>query len=134
MSDKIKAFLHRLLTVDDHTAEYEYEDIKGHRFAAALAALPFLFWLPLARHDRARFVLFHANNGAVLLAASGAAMALSFILRLLPFGWLFSFINWAFLAVLAVFSSLDALSGGARELLILGKLKLKLVKFPDTDK
>lgn len=128
MSDKIKAFFKKLLTVDDHTEEFSYEDIKGHRLAAALAALPFLFWLPLARHDRAEFVLFHANNGAVLLAASGAAMVLSFILKLLPLGWLFSFFNWAFLAVLAVFSSLDALSGGARELLILGKLKLKLIK------
>ncbi len=127
MKEKLKLFFRKLTEVTDKTAEFSYDEIKGHRFSAALAALPFFFWLPLARNDNSKFVLFHANNGAILLLASAASLILTYIFGFIPLGWLLSLCIWAFLAVQAVFSSLDALSGGARDLMLLGKLRLDLI-------
>ena len=121
---KIAAFFRRLAAVEEHTGEFSDAEIKRGRLLASLAVLPFLFWLPLATHSTSRFVRFHANNGALLLAASGGALILSLLLSLISFGWLFSFAMWALLAVLSVFYSIDALSGCARELPLIGKFVL----------
>ena len=125
---KIKSNLARLTAVADHTGEFDEKDIKQGRLMAMTAALPVLFWLPLVRRSRSRFVRFHANNGLVLLIACAAASVLTLLLRLVPAGWLIIFPMWGFLAVESVFSSIDALCGNARELHLLGRLKLKLIK------
>ncbi len=120
--------LGRLFEVSDLTDEFAPDDIKRGRLMAMAAALPVLFWLPLARKSKSAFVKFHANNGLLLCIACIAASILSLLLRLTPAGWLIILPMWGFLAVESVFSSIDALCGNARELHLLGKLRLSLIK------
>lgn len=109
----------------DLTEQFGEGDKKKWRLMAALCAIPFLFWLPLAKKNRSPFVLFHASNGLALLLGCGIALLVTLITGFLPIGWLISLPIWGFLAVESVFSSIEALSGSARELYLLFPLRPK---------
>jgi len=126
--NKIGKKISELLKTTDLTSNFTADDIKKGRFEAMAAALPILFWVPLARRTKSPFVLFHANNGLILFIFCCIAVILSVILSFVPGGWIISFPLWGFLAVESVFTSIEALSGNARDLCILGKLRLRLIK------
>jgi len=127
-SGNIKHKLKSLFEVKDLTEEFDCNDIRRNRGMAMLSALPITFWIPVVRHSTSPFVLFHANNGLLLLISYVAASVAALICRFIPFGWIISFPLWGFLAVETVFSSLEALSGNARQLRLIGKLGLKLIR------
>ncbi len=124
-TNAIKKKIRYLTHPAELSAGFSSEDKRQHRLLAAASALPVLFWLPIRRRCRSPFVLFHASNGLVLLLGCGAALLISLITGFFSFGWLIVLPLWGFLSVASVFSSIEALSGCARELPLLFPLRKK---------
>jgi uncharacterized membrane protein len=110
---------------------FDPEDIEKNKTIAGLAY--FIFFLPLVACPDSRFGKFHANQALVLLlfcfGASIAIMILSVVLGFIPFvGWAIVGILWLAFCLLAmvlvVIGLLNGLNGNAKELPVIGQLRL----------
>ena len=123
-----KTFDDMASTVSDTTDEFSKEDIEKNKMMAGFAY--FLFFLPLIACPESKFARFHANQALVWLLAIIAANIAFGIINLATFfalsgifwiiGKLFSlamFIIW-------VFGLVNGFSGYAKELPVIGKMKL----------
>lgn len=112
----------------DSTAQYDPEDIKQNRIIALLSYLSWLVLVPIFGAKESKFARFHANQGLVL--AIGGTLVM-FVLGLLKgmklIGWIFSIAS-ALVAllcfVLAIIGIINALNGKAKELPLIGGIKL----------
>ena len=95
---------------DDHTAEYDREDIEKNKALCAVAYFPVLFFVPLIACPSSRVGKFHANQGLTLLILSVGISVISSVLggfALIPgIGILFSILMW----LLSVGGSLGTLA------------------------
>lgn len=112
-------------------AGYTAEDIEKNKVMAALAYL--LFFLPLVACPDSKFGRFHANQGLLVLIASvggGIVIAiLSAILtliswRLIIIGSLLYTVFYIAIAVLVVLGIINAVNGKAKELPLIGHIKI----------
>lgn len=117
---------------DDLTAQFDGADISGNKAAAAISYLGLLVLIPLFAAKGSKFAKFHANQGLALLAVGVAyniAARISAVL-LLNISWgLYPTVRFLRLLglifpVLAVMGICNAVNGKARELPIIGKMRL----------
>ncbi len=129
--------LTKLNDTADSTAQFDPKDIEQNRVMAMLAYLGLLVFVPLFAAKESKFARFHAAQGLTLLltgmiwACVHYVIMLVFGLVLLPGAWrIHSMIGsllglvWLVFAVLAIVGIVNALSGKAKELPVIGKYKL----------
>jgi len=121
------------LNTPDTTASYDPRDIEQNKMMAIFAYIWLLFLVPLLAAPNSRFARFHANQGLVLFIFEAGASIVLIIL-----GILFAFISPAlsFLSTilwllvwlpslgLIVLGIINASGGKAKELPVIGKIKL----------
>ena len=117
---------------DDLTAHFDGADIAGNKTAAAFSYLGLLVLVSLLAAKNSKFAKFHANQGLALLAvgvayniAAGisAALLLNISWVLYPTVRFLQLLGLVF-PVLAVIGICNAVNGKARELPIIGKMRL----------
>ena len=116
----------------DTTAEYDAQDIANNKVMAVLAYLGILVLIPIFAAKQSKFARYHANQGLVLLIASilyGIAYSiLSSII--LAISWRLYFIVSIIglvsivITILAIIGIINAATGKAKELPLIGKFKI----------
>lgn len=117
---------------EDLTAQFEPADISGNRLKAACSYLGVFVLVPLLMAKKSWFARFHANQGLALLVAGliynlmvgiltvltlGVSLGLYPVLRVVHFLGLF-------FPVFTVIGIWNAASGKAKELPVIGKIRL----------
>ncbi len=101
----------------DSTSSFRSEDAAEHKGLAALSYIGLLVLIPLFNKD-SPYVRYHVNQGLVLLVCEFAVWVLGKIFSFLgTVGGILAFI-------LAVIGVINALSGRAKELPVIGKVRL----------
>ncbi len=101
----------------DSTSSFRSEDAAEHKGLAALSYIGLLVLIPLFNKD-SPYVRYHVNQGLVLLVCEFAVWILGKIFSFLgTVGGILAFI-------LAVIGVINALSGRAKELPVIGKVRL----------
>ena len=116
----------------DTTAEYDANDIAQNKAMGILAYFGPLCFIPMFAAKGSKFARFHANQGLVLLIACVAWSIASSIVNaiILAISWRLYFITTIIslisivFAVLAVIGIINAANGKAKELPVLGKIKI----------
>lgn len=117
---------------DDMTEQFDAVDIAGNKVAAAFSYLGVLVLVPLLTAKGSGFAKFHANQGLALLVAEVAYNIAAGIFAAVLFGvsWrLYPILRAARLLsiafpVFAVMGICNAAGGKARELPVIGKMRL----------
>ena len=116
-------------TADD-TASYEKTDIDNNKVMAVLSYLGILFLIPLLAAKNSKYAQFHCNQGLVLFIFSAAASVLISIFKALhiliifwPIILVLSLVNILFF-VLMIIGIVNAAQGKAKELPIIGKVRI----------
>lgn len=116
----------------DTTAEYAAADIQQNKAMAILAYLGILVLIPLFAAKESKFARYHTNQGLVLAIAEIAyaivlriltAILLAISWRLLFLTSILGILSLLFVA-LAIIGIVNAANGRAKELPIIGKIKL----------
>ena len=116
----------------DNTAQFDAQDIQNNKAMAILAYFGPLVLIPLLAAKGSRFARYHTNQGLVLLIGWIAYSLVYGILRsiILAISWRLYFlvsiiglVGLVFL-VLAVIGIINAANGRAKELPVIGKIKL----------
>lgn len=111
----------RFFSVPDTTADYTPAQIAEGKALAVLSYLMFLVIIPLLAGKDKPFVRYHVNQGILLLAAAGVVH----VIQYLPFvGSLFYALGILCVLALAVVGIVNAASGRARELPIIGQFTI----------
>lgn len=117
----------KLNDTPDTTAEFDQNDIAQNKAMAILAYLGILVLIPLFAAKNSKFARYHANQGLVLflteLACSVISGILSRLIPLLVIRLIFSLVNIALL-VWVILGIVNAANGKAKELPIIGKLRI----------
>ncbi|MEG2457638.1 MAG: zinc-ribbon domain-containing protein [Bacilli bacterium] len=141
--DTVNGVVEGLSNTNDLTHEYKSEDIISNKVFAILSYFGILVLVPILGAKESPFAKFHANQGLVLLIGWVGYLILYFILHLIKFTktqyifgaaysvpytpWFISFICLIISIPLFVFCIMGivyASQGKAKELPIIGKLKL----------
>lgn len=115
LSEKFKQFNNTA----DTTAEFTAEDIEKNKVMALLAYIIFL--IPLLAAKDSKFARFHTNQGIILVI--GAVIA-SIIAAIPIIGWIIAPILSVIITVLAIIGIINAAGGKAKELPLVGKIKI----------
>ncbi len=116
----------------DTTADFDANDIAQNKAMGILAYFGPLVLIPMFATKGSKFARFHSNQGLVLLIACIAYSIVSAILNaiILAISWrlyflttIISFISIVF-AILAIIGIVNAANGKAKELPIIGKIKI----------
>lgn len=116
----------------DTTGAYTAAEIQGGKGMSILAYLGFLVFIPMFAEKENRFVRYHSNQGLVLFIAEAVYMVAYMILSaiLLAISWRLYFLtsiigllSIVFL-VLAIMGIVNASGGKAKELPVIGKMKI----------
>ena len=132
------ADLNKITNTADTTAEFDQSDIQQNKIMAILSyicvcSIP-LFLIPLLAAKNSKFARFHTNQGLVLwianIAVSIVMGIISFIIGLLGVELLSGLVSLIsglisiFFLVLMILGIVNAATGKAKELPIIGKIKL----------
>lgn len=124
LNDKINNFNN----TDDFTNDYDSRDINENKVIAMFSYLSLLVLIPIFGAKESGYARFHANQGLVLMLAEIISVTACEILsNILFFGWIFGIVEGlAGLAcfVFSVIGIINALSGRAKELPIVGKIRI----------
>ncbi len=127
-----------VLNTPDTTAEFDQNDIQQNKVMALLSyicvcSIP-LFLIPLLAAKNSKFARFHTNQGLVLwianIAVSIVMGIISFIIGLLGVAVLSGIVTLVstlislFFLVLMILGIVNAATGKAKELPVIGKIKL----------
>ena len=116
---------------DDHSNEFDTQDIANNKVVCVLAYLWILFWIPLVACSSSKYGKFHANQGLILLLTNivlGIACGvLGGIFSLVPYigdfiAGLLNFVAWAGPFALMIYGMINAGQGKAKELPVVGGL------------
>lgn len=116
----------------DTTAEFDPADIEQNKIIALFSYLSWLVLIPIFAAPKSKFARFHANQGLVLAIVeivwviaqsilTGILIAISW--RLAFLASILSLVNIVFL-VFAILGIVNAVSGKAKELPIIGKIRI----------
>lgn len=117
-----------ILDTPDTTAEYDQQDIEKNKLMAVLAYIGILVLIPIFAAKDSKFARFHANQGLVLMIVEIAISVIIGILSWIPVvGVIISIIGGlvglcAF--VLAIIGIINAVNGKAKELPLIGKIRI----------
>lgn len=114
----------------DTTAEFDQQDINNNKVMAILAYFGILVLVPILGAKESKFARFHANQGLVLCVCGCAVwLVVSILTSILAWRlyWLISiisFVLWVILLILAVIGIINAANGKAKQLPVIGNIKL----------
>lgn len=116
----------------DTTADYDANDITQNKAMGILAYFGPLCFIPMFAAKESKFARFHANQGLVLMIACIAWSIASSIVNaiILAISWRLYFITTIIslvsivFAVLAIIGIINAANGRAKELPVIGKIKI----------
>ncbi len=120
------------MNTPDYSGQYSQQDIEQNKGMAVLSYLGLLVLIPLLAVKDSKFARFHANQGLVLLLFEVGFVIIVSILQwiLIAISWRLYFlvtILWLLfipLGVLAIIGIINAVNGKAKELPVIGKIKL----------
>ena len=120
------------MNTPETTGQYDPQDINQNKVMAVLAYIGLLVLVPIFAAKESRFARFHANQGLILLIVDVALGILLAILSaiLLAISWRLVFIStilnllWLPMLGLHILGIVNASSGKAKELPLIGKFKL----------
>lgn len=121
---------------NDHSNEFDTQDITENKVFAILAYIPILFWLPLACCNQSQYGRFHANQGLLLLITGVVLGVVSAIINALlgwipVLGWilcgLIKIVVWAIEVGLLIYGMVCTGQGKAKELPGIGSIA-RLIK------
>ena len=124
--------LQNLNNTADTTADFDPKDVEQNKVMGILAYLSWLVLIPIFAAKGSKFARFHANQGLVLAITEIAWWIVQSILTSILFSisWrlgfistILSLVNIVFL-VLLIIGIMNAASGKAKELPIIGKFKI----------
>ena len=124
----IKMDVNELMKSDDLTKNYDIQDINANKSMGILSYLWILVLVPIFTAKESKFAMFHAEQGITLAIAATIIMVLAIIFGLIPVvGFVFGIIFWLIdlaILVLAIIGIVNAANGQAKELPLIGKIKL----------
>ena len=120
-TEEKKFDFNEVMNTADTTAEFTQDDINNNKIYAVLAYIGILFFVPLLAAKESKFAQFHANQGVVLFIAGIICGAVNVVPIL---GQIVSVIGGIIVAVLSIIGLINAATGKAKELPIIGKFKL----------
>lgn len=121
VADTVKEKFNEFNNTADTTNEYDPADIEENKVMAVLSYIWILFLVPLLAAKNSKFARFHANQGLVLFLA-GIASGVVAVIPIL--GWILSVVCSIVLTVLMILGIINAATGKAKELPIIGKISL----------
>lgn len=110
----------KAMDTEDTTAQYDAEDIEKNKILSLFAYLGIFILVPVLGAKGSKFARFHINQGLILLLCEIACSILSAIPVL---GFVFVIID-VLLFVFAIMGIINAVTGKAKELPLIGKFKL----------
>ena len=120
--------LNNLNETPDYTSSFDPADVQNNKVMGVLSYLGILVLIPLFAAKNSPFARFHCNQGIVLALAEVLAGIVLGIARNLPLiGWIFRLVGglasilWIVLAVIGI---VNAINGRAKELPIIGGIKI----------
>lgn len=120
----------KLNDTEDSTCQYDASDIENNKVYAVLSYIGILFVIPLIAANNSKFAKFHANQGLVLFlvelvygVASSIVKAVFYALGIGSMAILLNLVNLLFF-VLVVIGIINAASGKAKELPVIGQIKI----------
>ena len=120
--------LNNLNETPDYTSSFDPADVQSNKVMGVLSYLGILVLIPLFAAKNSPFARFHCNQGIVLALAEVLAGIVLGIGRSLPLiGWIFRLLGglasilWIVLAVIGI---VNAVNGRAKELPIIGGIKI----------
>ena len=120
--------LNDLNNTKDSTADFDQQDIQNNKAMGILAYISWLVLIPLLAAKDSKFARFHCNQGLVLAIAEIAVWVVCGILSGFPLiGWIFGIIEGLISLVCLIFAVLgiiNAANGKAKELPIIGSIKI----------
>ena len=117
VTDKAK----ELMNTPDMTAEFDAADIGANKVFAILSYIGILWLIPLLAAPNSKFARFHTNQGLVLWIAS----LIIGVVAIIPIlGWIVSFVGGIITFILMILGIINAGSGKAKQLPIIGKYTL----------
>ena len=130
-SEKAKQVVNDFENTPDYSGEFYPDDVRKNKGISLLSYLGILFLIPWLARPQSRYARFHVNQGIVLFLAELVVRAAEGILKALlgnsvlwtPFGIAFWVIG-ILLFVLMIIGIVNALNGNAKELPIIGKIRL----------
>ncbi len=135
-SEKQNDFVTRIQDLNstaDTTAAYAVDDVTQNKAMGILAYFGPLVLIPILAAPKSMFARFHSNQGLVLLLADIAYSIINAILTAIfwAISWRLGSIMssilglvWILFMVLAIIGIVNAASGRAKELPIIGKIKI----------
>lgn len=114
-----------IVNTADTTAEFDPADIAKNKGISVLSYFGILFLVPLLAAKDSKFARFHANQGLVLFIADIILYVVSIILGYIPFiGGILSALLSVAILVLVILGIVNAAQGKAKELPLIGSIKL----------
>ena len=113
---------------DDHTLDYDSADIENSKILSLFSYIGILFLIPLIAKPQSKYARFHINQGLVLFIFEAVEKLIvkildSIMIIKLPItiaDWICDFVFLVF----AILGIVNAVSGAAKELPVIGKIKL----------
>ncbi len=122
------ADLNNLNNTADHTSEFDPQDIEQNKVMGILAYLGILVLVPILAAKDSKFARYHANQGLVLCIAEIVVSIIGSILANIPvIGWILSLLCWLIniaLFILAIIGIVNAVNGRAKDLPIIGNIRI----------
>ncbi len=113
--------INNLNNTPDTTAEFDHADIEANKVLSLFAYLGILFLIPLLAAKDSKYARFHSNQGIVLFLCSLAVN----VLRVIPYaGAVLASVGSIIVFVLAIIGIVNAVTGKAKELPVIGQIKL----------
>ena len=105
----------------DYTAQFDPADIEANKMMALLSYI--IFFIPLLAAKESRYAMFHANQGLILFLAGVVVSIAGSIIPIL--GWFIILpVGCIIVAVLGIMGIINAWKGVAKDLPIIGKLRI----------
>lgn len=117
-----------LMKSEDYTKNYDIQDINDNKLMGVLAYLGPLFLVPLLASRNSKYVMFHTEQGIVLFILSAVVGGVFGALGNIPvIGFVFLVILALLelpLTILAIIGIINSASGLAKQLPIIGGIKI----------
>ena len=105
----------------DYTAQFDPTDIEANKMMALLSYI--IFFIPLLAARESRYAMFHANQGLILFLAGIVVSIAGSIIPIL--GWFVILpVGCIIVAVLGIMGIINAWKGVAKDLPIIGKMRI----------
>ena len=120
--------VNELMKSEDLTKNYDIQDISANKPMGILSYIGILVLVPIFTARESKFAMFHAEQGITLCIGAHIIAFLSIIFGFIPFvGWIFSLLFGLVglaLFVLMIIGLINSANGQAKELPVLGKIKI----------